>query len=351
MSALDEAPRARSRRGGAWARWRWALMFGGPLVILAIVAVFVLTGGKSQSTDDAYVQIAKAPISAAIAGRVVEVDVGENQAVTAGQTLVRLDPADAMAAARRADASLAAARLQVVGLRAAYDEQGLLLGSAVRTEAYSAREAARQEALVAAGVASRQQAAEARHTADLAAAQVAVDRQQTAAALANLGGAAKTPDSYPGVLQAVASRQALQLDLSHTVVVAPAAGIVTRVDQLQRGAYVNAAQTLFYLLSGEPWVEANFKEDQLARMRVGQPARIVIDALGGRGFAGHVASFSPGAGSSFSALPAQNATGNWVKVVQRLPVRVAFDKAPPEVAGRAGLSAKVIVDIRGQSRR
>jgi membrane fusion protein (multidrug efflux system) len=101
-------------------------------------------------------------------------------------------------------------------------------------------------------------------------------------------------------------------------------------------------------LSGDPWIEANFKENQLAKMRVGQPVTIRIDALGGRSLKGHVASFSPGSGSSFSPLPAQNATGNWVKVVQRLPVRIAFDKPPPEVVSRAGLSATVTVDVTGR---
>ena len=354
MNPIDEEAVGTGKVRGLWARWRWALMFGGPLVIVAIVAFFVLTGGKSQNTDDAYVQIAQAPISAAIAGRVIEVDVVENQHVKAGEVLFRLDPADEVAAAHRADAALASAQLQVVGLRAAYDQQKLLLASAMQTQAFTAREATRQKALVAAGVSSRQQAADAQHTADLAAAQVAVDQQQTAAAFANLGGASITPDAYPGVLQARASQEAMRIALSYTVVTAPVDGIVARVDQLQKGAYVNTAQTLFYLLSGEPWVEANFKESQLGKMRVGQPARIDIDALGHRAFAGRVQSFSPGAGSSFSALPAQNATGNWVKVVQRLPVRIAFDEAPPEVAGRAGLSAKVTVDIRpsgGENRR
>ena len=346
MTTLDEpAPQARPR--GLLGRLRWPLMIGGPLVILAIVAFFVLTGGKSQSTDDAYIRIAQAPISAAIAGRVTEVDVVENQRVKAGQVLFRLDPQDQQAAAQRAQAALASARLQVVGLRANYDQQKLLLGAALTTEAYAKKEADRQAALVTAGVSSRQQASEARHNADLATAQVAVDRQQVAAALANLGGNADAPESFPAVQQAQAAQAAARITLSYTTVVAPADGIVARVDQLQKGAYVNAAQTLFYVLSGQPWVEANFKEDQLRKMRVGQPATIVVDALGGHGIAGHVQSFSPGAGSAFSALPAQNATGNWVKVVQRLPVRIAFDKAPPEMAGRAGLSAKVTVDIRG----
>ena len=345
MESKAEAPV--ERRG--LARWRWPLMLGGPVVVLAVVGYFVLTGGKTETTDDAYVQIAKAPISASIAGRVVEIDVVENQAVKTGQVLFKLDLADQSVAANRADAALAAARLQVVALRSAYEQQQLILGSALKTQAFAEGEAARQKALLAAGVASSQQASEAQHAADLAAAQAAVARQQMAAALANLGSAAGSPDVYPAVLQAKAAQATAQLDLAHTVVVAPSDGIVTRVDQLQKGAYINPAQTLFFLLSGEPWIEANFKEDQLARMRVGQSAHIAIDALGGRTFPGHVASFSPGSGSAFSALPAQNATGNWVKVVQRLPVRIAFDKAPPEVAGRAGLSTKITVNVVSQA--
>lgn len=346
MNPIDEEAVAADEKPPAIARWRWPLMIGGPVVILAVVAWFVLTGGRSEATDDAYVQAGKAPISAAIAGRVIEVDVKENQPVKAGQVLFKLDPSDQQAAARRAQAALASAQLQVVSLRAALDQQRLVLGSALTTQAFSAREAARQRALVAAGVASRQQADQARQDADLATAQAAVARQQVATALANLGAAAKAPGDYPAVLQAQASLSAMRLDLSRTVVYAPTDGVAAKVDQLQVGAYVNPAQTLFFLVAGEPWVEANFKEDQLRKMRVGQPATIRIDAYGGGALAGHVASFSPGAGSSFSALPAQNATGNWVKVVQRLPVRIAFDKPPPAAAGRDGLSAKVVVDVR-----
>lgn len=344
MTSLDATEPTTRRRTGA-ARFRWVLMLGVPVLILGGVAYMLLTGGRIEETDDAYIQAAKAPISASIGGRVIEVDVTENQPVKAGQVLFKLDPVDVVAAEHKAEASLAAARLQVVGLRSALDQQKLLLGSAEQTRDWAVREADRQEALVKAGVASRQQAADARHAADLAIAQVAVGKQQTAAALANLGGAEADTDRYPAVMQAKAALEAARLDLDHTVIIAPSDGVVTRVDQLQKGAYVNPSQTVFYLLSGEPWIEANFKENQLAKMRVGQPAKINIDALGGQTLEGYVASFSPGSGSSFSPLPAQNATGNWVKVVQRLPVRIAFKKAPPEVVSRAGLSAKVAVNV------
>ena len=343
LSSSDGTPPPPARRG-ALARWRWPLMIGGPLIILAIVAWFVLTGGKSQNTDDAYVDVAKAPISAAISGRVVEVDVSDNQFVKAGQVLFRLDPADQVAAAHRADAAVEEAQLQLTGIQHAVSQQRLNLTAALITQTYAKSEAQRQSALVAAGVASRQQAADARHASDIASAEVAAAREQVATALANLGGARAKPQSYPEVAQAEAARETMRIALARTVVRAPADGIVTRVDELQPGAYVNASQTVFFLLSGEPWIDANFKENQLGKMRLGQPASIVIDALGGQKFKGYVQSFSPGSGSSFSPLPAQNATGNWVKVVQRLPVRIAFDKAPPGIAARAGLSANVTVN-------
>ncbi len=346
-SAADyDAGAGAAQRADFWRRWRWPLMLGGPAIILAIAAWFALTSGRSESTDDAYVQRGKAPVSAAINGRVVEIDVVENQRIRAGQVLFKLDPSDYIASVHRADADLAAARLQVASLGDAVTQQRVNLAMALQTQSYADREAARQRSLALAGVASRQQVDAAQHDAELAASQVASAREGVATALANLGEGAKHPEAFPGVLQAGAVREAGQLNLSRTVVTAPVDGVVTRVDQLQVGAYVDAAQTVFYLLSGEPWVEANFKENQLAKMRVGQPVKIKIDAYGDKSFAGHVASFSPGAGSSFSPLPAQNATGNWVKVVQRLPVRIAFDKPPPAAAARDGLSAKVTVDVR-----
>jgi membrane fusion protein (multidrug efflux system) len=349
VSSLDASEPVKPRRRGL-ARWRWPLMVGIPVLILLGVAYVMLTEGKSETTDDAYVQEARAPISASIAGRVIEVEVAENQTVKAGQVLFKLDPVDEITAVRRAEAALGAARLQVVSLRSNLDQQKLMFASAQKTRDFASKEADRQVALVGAGVSSRQQAADARHSAELAADQAAVANQQVGAAQANLGPAITDPELFPSVQQAKAVLEAAQTDLSHTVIIAPEDGVVTRVDQLQKGAYINPSQTVFYLLSGEPWVEANFKENQLAKMKVGQPAEIHIDALGGRVLRGYVASFSPGSGSSFSPLPAQNATGNWVKVVQRLPVRIAFEKAPPEVVSRAGLSAKVTVDVRGQGR-
>ena len=142
-----------------------------------------------------------------------------------------------------------------------------------------------------------------------------------------------------------------RLNLGYTEIRAPIDGYVgNRAAQV--GAYVSAGAYLVSIIPTKGlWVEANFKEDQLAKMRVGQPAKIHVDACPGSDFDARVASFSPGSGEAFSPLPAQNATGNWVKVVQRLPVRLAFDKAPPDVCGAAGLSANVTVDVRSGSAR
>jgi len=333
-------------------RLRWPLIVGGPLLIALVVAYLILTGGKTQTTDDAYVQIQKDPVAPSIAGRVTDVYVHENQAVKRGEVLFKLDGRDMQATAEAAQAQVANAALQVNALRAGYQQQLALVQAAKDQLAYATTEAARAKALADVGVDSQAQVDQASHAVLAAKTQLAAAQQQAAQALAALNGNPSLPPSQaPAVMQAQAQLDRARLNVSYATVVAPADGIVTRVDQMPLGAYLNASQTGFWLLSGEPWIEANFKEDQLTHMKVGQPVTIKIDAYP-EALKGHVASFSPGTGQAFSALPAQNATGNWVKVVQRLPVRIAFDKPPPDMAGRAGLSAKVTVDVRapGQAR-
>jgi len=327
-------------------------MLAGPIVILAVVAFFVLTGGRYESTDNAYVQVAKTAVAPSIGGRVVEIYVRENQVVKKGQVLFRLDPRDFQANLQSAQAQVAVAELSVQQQQAAYQRESANVSAAVELVNYTTREAQRQRDLAAAGVSSRQQVDGAVHAASQARDQLAAARQQQAEALAALGGNPRIGSAAPAVQQARAQLERARLDVSYATVVAPSDGVVARVDQMPVGAYLNASQTAFWLLSGQPWIEANFKEDQLAHMKVGQPVTIKVDAYPDADLQGHVASFAPGAGSAFSALPAQNATGNWVKVTQRLPVRIAFDKTPPAMAARAGLSADVKVDVRapGQAR-
>jgi membrane fusion protein (multidrug efflux system) len=336
-------------REGFLRRWRWPLIVGGPIVLLAVVGLIVVLNSGFETTDNAYVQAQKVPVSASVGGRVVAVRVVENQRVRAGQPLFELDSRDVKVDLQQAEAQLAAARVKANSLRAEYMQQRAAVQAARETVAFTTRESDRQKELLGAGVASRQQASEATHALEQARQQLAVAEREADVALADLGGDPNLPvDRQPAVLEAQARVNRAKLDASYTVVVAPKDGIVTRVQQLQVGGYVNPSQTVFWLISGVPWVEANFKENQIGKMRVGQPAEIEIDAYSGKKFEGHVASFSPGTGSAFSALPAQNATGNWVKVVQRLPVQIAFDQPPPDMASRVGLSASVKVDIRKQ---
>jgi membrane fusion protein, multidrug efflux system len=317
----DAAP-----RDGMMRRNRFAVLIAGPLLIIGVVMSFWYLGRNSEATEDAYVQAARLPISASIGGRVIAVNIKENQTVKAGQVLFKIDNSDYSANLARARAALADARLRAQTLGATYQQTQIV------------------QKLVDAGVSSRQELAAAVHAADEARAQMAVARQQAAVALANLGGRTDAQESYPAVMQAQADLQRAGIALGNTVVTAPSDGVVTRVEQLQVGTYINASQTVFWLISGVPWVEANFKENQLGKMKVGQPVEIKVDAFAEK-FQGKVASFSPGTGAAFSPLPAQNATGNWVKVVQRLPVRIAFDGMPPVMAGRIGLSAHVKVDV------
>jgi membrane fusion protein (multidrug efflux system) len=332
-------------------RWRWALIVGGPLLIVLVVAYFVLTGGRTQTTDNAYVQIAKAPVAPSVAGRVTDVYVHENQFVRRGEVLFRLDTRDMQADAEAAAATVANASQQIGALRASYRQQQAMVQAAKDQLAYATTEATRQKNLANVGVSSQAQVDQANHAVLAARQQLASAQQQAAQVLANLGGNPDlAPQAAPAVMQAKAQLDRARLNVAYGTVLAPADGIVTRVDQMPVGTYLNASQTGFWLLSGEPWIEANFKEDQLAHMKVGQPVSIKVDAYPDADIKGHVASFSPGTGQAFSALPAQNATGNWVKVVQRLPVRISFDKPPPDMAGRAGLSAKVTVDVRAPGR-
>ncbi|HTK34026.1 MAG TPA: HlyD family secretion protein [Caulobacteraceae bacterium] len=327
-------------------RLRWPLMIAAP-VILLIVAVFAyLSGGRFQSTDDAYVQAARTPISASVSGRVVEVLVRENQKVRAGQVLFRLDPRDFDTTVATARAQLRQAEVQARSVQAGYAPRQAEVEAAQADLAYRQKELARQRGLTAAGVGSQRDLDQKANDVVDARSRLAAARTNLQQALAAIGGPPNAPLSSFGEVQAAkAALDRALLNLSYTVVVAPQDGTVAKVDQLQVGSYVTAAQPLFFVVARRMWIEANFKENQLTYMRVGQHGAARIDAFPDRTFPIHVDGLSPGTGSAFALLPAENATGNWVKVTQRLPVRLAFDD--PEAAREllhAGLSASVKID-------
>jgi membrane fusion protein, multidrug efflux system len=336
-------------------RLRLPLMIGGPVLVLAIAAWFYVTGGRHQETEDAYVQAARVAVSGNVAGRVVELAVHDNQRVQAGDLLYRVDDAPLRIAVESAEARLAGARLEVEALKANYRQMRSEVASAREALRFQQSEAARQKRLLASNIASQSAVDRAMHALDDARGALASAEQRANAVLAQLGGEADiAPERHPSVRQAQAALDAAKLDLSYATVSAPMDGVVTRVERLQVGNYVAAHAPVFALVAThDVWIEANFKEDQLAHMQPGQEATIRIDSQPGRVFRGRVASVSPGTGSQFSLLPPENATGNWVKVVQRVPVRIEF--AEDETAARdaslalhAGLSATVEVDTRWQ---
>ncbi|MEO8847188.1 MAG: HlyD family secretion protein [Casimicrobiaceae bacterium] len=346
----DASPVVVAARRNWRQRLRIPLMIAGPLVIALGLAYFYLSGGRYESTDDAYVQTARVDISANVAGRVAALDVHDNQPVHKGDVLFRLDDAPFRIAVDEAAAHLAGARLQVESLKANYRQRQAELVAAQDTLAFQQNEFGRQQRLLASGIASQVQLDRAKHAEDDARAQVAGAQQQIAAVAASLGGSPGiAADRHPAVQQAQALLDRAKLNLSYTVVAAPSDGVVTRVEQLQVGSYIAASAPVFALVStGDVWIEANFKEDQLAHMRVGQQASVEVDSYPGQTFEGRVASVSPGTGSQFSVLPAENATGNWVKVVQRLPVRVELAHVDPAFPLHGGLSANVSVDTHYQ---
>jgi membrane fusion protein (multidrug efflux system) len=347
MAAADNGAPATWRR-----RFRLPLMIAGPAAVLAAGIYLYVTGGWYESTDDAYVQTARVAISTNVAGRVRELAVRDNQPVRKHEVLFRLDEEPFRIAVEEARAQLASVRLQIDTLKANYRQRMAEVKSAQETLAFQQHEFERQQRLVASGISSQLQLDRSRHALDDARSQLAADQQQIGAAVASLGGDPNiAPERHPLVQQAQAALDRAALNLSYTVIYAPGDGVVTRVDNLQVGSYIAASAPVFALvLNDDVWVEANFKENQLARMRVGQPVRVEIDSYPGRTFEGRVASLSPGTGSQFSVLPAENATGNWVKVVQRLPVRVELLQRDAAHPLQSGLSATVRVDTRDPDR-
>jgi membrane fusion protein (multidrug efflux system) len=278
---------------------------------------------------------------------VVELNVHDNQLVQRGQVLFRIDDRPFRIAVEDAQAKLASARMQISAAKATYRQQLASAAAARDTLAYQQHEFERQQHLLQSGISSHAQFDQTQHARDLAQSQLASAQQQVGGVLALLGGNPDLPiDQHPLVQQAQAALDRANLDLSYTVIKAPDDGIAAKVEQLQVGDYITAATPVFSLISSrDVWVEANFKEDELTYMRPGQSAEVRIDAYPDRRFKARVASLSPGTGAQFSLLPPENATGNWVKVVQRVPVRLELQDADlGDVLLHAGLSVDVTVD-------
>ncbi len=339
------APRRRRRL------LRPLLLLLGPVAVILGAAYFYETGGRSVGTDNAYVKASKTAISADISGRVTAVMVHENDVVAAGQPLFTIDEEPLRIALAKAQAKMQNVGYEIDALRASYHQRQEELKMAQSNQAYADREFKRRKSLIESKVISETEYDDARNKLDIANRQIASIQQDLDRILAQLGGSPDIPlEQHPQYREAVAEVDAAKLDLKHAVIPAPAAGIVSRIDSLQVGDYVTEGEPVFSLVSTDHlWVEANLKETDLTNVRPGQHADVTIDSYPGETWSGTVASIGAATGSEFSVLPPQNASGNWVKVVQRLPIRVVLDASQSQSRLRAGMSA--IVDIDTGTRR
>ena len=327
-------------------RLRRPLMVAFPTVLAVIGAAWYLVEEPYVSTNDAFVRAAKISLNARVAGQVVEIPVKDNQHVQKGQLLVRIDPEPYRIAVDMAEANLGSVRLEIGALKTKYRQQQAELLSARATATFDELEYDRKKTLL--GYEFAPKAAFDRADRDLKVARhtIAAVEQQIANTVVALNNDPNIEiDRHPTVRAAKARLDRTQLDLSYTEVMAPDTGVVAKVDDLQVGDYVNPGAAVFSLMSSRRiWIEANFRETGLDHMRPGQEADVSVDAFPDRSFKAHVVSMSPGTGSEFAVLPPENATGNWVKVVQRLPVRLELDELDPDRPLFSGISVTVKVD-------
>jgi len=325
---------------------RRALFLLLPLLLLA-GGYWYVTGGRIMSTDDAYVEADKVGVSTDVSGIVREVDVTENQRVEAGQVLYRLDALPFQLALRRAEAQVGIVRNDLNALKANYQDMQAQTKQAQYDIDYYDREYRRQQELVSRSVVSQASFDTAHRNLQNAQQKLTSLNQQLAAIAANLNGDPNVPvEQHPRYLDAVAQRDEAARQLDHTAVKAPFAGIVTNVPSIAAGKYLPASMTAFYLVASDHvWVDSNPKETELTYVRPGQSVTVSVDTYPGAEWHGTVESISPAAAQEFALLPAQNTSGNWVKVVQRIPMRVRLDTSDANLPPlRAGMSVVVDVD-------
>jgi len=337
-----DAPRESLRR--PWVRRMLFLLL--PLALIA-GSVWYVVGGRVMYTDDAYVNANQVGISTDVAGTVAEVDVHDNQEVAAGQVLYRLDALQFVIALANAEANRAQVALTLESMKRDYRR---MVTDAAAEQSQVALDRTRYERatrLLTSGVESRAGYDQAQYTLRTDQSKLEALREEARVQLARLGDNPNTPATQlPQYQQANAQVAEAERELLHTVVVAPFAGIVTNVPAIAPGKFLPASTTAFYLVDTQHvWIDATPKETQLTYVRPGQPASVRVDTYPGVRWYGTVESLSPAAAQEFSLLPAQNTSGNWVKVVQRVQMRIRVDtgdaRMPPL---RAGMSTEVYVD-------
>ncbi|WP_454260769.1 efflux RND transporter periplasmic adaptor subunit [Pseudoxanthomonas mexicana] len=325
--------------------WLWV---AGPLAVAGLFGWEYIASQREVSTDNAYIKAERILIAPQVGGRVVEVAVQQNQPVKKGDLLFRIDTDPLTIAVAQNEALVARMANSASASRAKVVGTGTSIQAARETLTWAQRDLQRMQQLAGQQLVSRKMLDDARHAVAEARTDLADAIATQSEATASLSGSPGTPtQDLPEYRAAAAMLAKAKLDLAHAEVRAPVDGIVGLHD-LQVGEYINVGQTAMPLVATSPiWVEANFKETELEKMKVGQPATIEVDSYPGVKWKAHVASIAPASGAEFSVLPPQNATGNWVKIVQRIPVRLEIDSAAADAPQlRAGMSADVHVELR-----
>jgi len=327
-------------------RWRRPLLILGPLVLVVGALGLYLVTGRYVSEEDAYVQAVNVSISPQVAGQVVTIAARSNTPVRKDDALFNLDPEPYRIALANAEAQLGVARDQARTLVETYRSRLKQIDEAKATADYAQTNYERQQHLFDTGAVPRATLDAAIRDLQSAKANLASLQREAAAALAQLGGNPDMPiDEQSSVKQAQAAVDSAARNLRLTFIAAPFDGIPNNVESIAVGAFLNAGQSAFPLVSiHDIYVEANIRETDLTYVRQGDPARVTVDAYPDTPLDAKVTTLAPASGSVFALLPPQNATGNWVKVVQRIPVRLSFGEIPDGLGLRAGMSVKVSID-------
>jgi membrane fusion protein (multidrug efflux system) len=327
-------------------RLRLILLVVVPLLALVAGLAFYLAGGRTVSTDNAYVGAQKVLVTTDISGKVSAVRVKEGARVAAGDVLFEIDPTPFRLARSQAQSKLDSVRTDFNNMKSNLKSLDKLVELAQQNVALKQKDVERKTTLLARSSGSQADLDTSLSATVSAQLQAQLAAQQQATTLnALLGNPALPIEQYPPYQQAKAVLEQAERDLDHTTLKAPIGGTATQVDNIQLGRFVTAGTPILSVIDdGAPWVDANPKETDLTNLRVGQKVAIDVDAFPDHAFRGTVSSISPGTGAQFAILPPQNAVGNWVKVVQRVPVRIAFDPGQDMSLLRAGMSVTVDID-------
>lgn len=347
-ATLPDHPRPRARR-----RWlRRTLLLAGPLLVAVVASAVYLAGGRYVATENAYVKADMVMVAAEVSGPIVEVGARENQQVRRGDVLFRVDDRPYRIALREAEAELAGVMNDIASLKAEHAQKLEETALAQADLDFATRELDRQSKLLATSTTSHSKYDAARHEVAVVRQRLKVIAQETAQILARLGGRPDVQaERHPRYLQALSAVERARLDLERTVVRAPFDGIASNTPnpgQQVVASTTSSAPVMSVVAARDAWIEANFKETELTHVRPGQTVIIHVDGYPDRDWHGSVESISQATGAEFSVIPPQNATGNWVKVVQRIPVRIAIAAADDAPALRSGMSTWVEIDTGRQ---